>query len=321
MGKSKKKSKTPLGTLLDLLVYFAVRVVTGGVFLLGIENTYRIAALATALAERLPFRFARRPFHRAREHLRRSFPDWPEERIGRTARASVHNLICMALEILWTPRLIRPDTWRRHVRLVDAADAVRLLTARRGPLVFVTGHLGNWEIAGYTMAAVGLPSYTVARHVDNPYLNDFLFGVRERMGQRMIYKKGAAAKVPAAMDAGEVVCFVADQDAGRKGVFVDFFGRQASTFKSIALMAMRYDCPLLVVGCRRVGTFRFEIHCPRIILPAQWQGRDRPVHWITQEFARAIEQMARDCPEQYFWFHRRWKHRPKGQPRPPGGIA
>jgi KDO2-lipid IV(A) lauroyltransferase len=233
----------------------------------------------------------------------------------------VYNLICMALEILWTPRLIRPNTWRRHVRLVDMADAIRLLTTRQGPLVFVTGHVGNWEIAGYTMAAVGLPSYTVARHIDNPYLNDFIFGVRERMGQRMIYKKGAAAKVPAAMDAGEVVCFVSDQDAGRKGVFVDFFGRAASTFKSIALMAMQYDCPLVVVGCRRVGTFQFEIFSPRIIQPPEWRDRDRPVHWITQEFAHAIEQMARACPEQYFWFHRRWKHRPKGEPRPPGGIA
>ena len=84
MGKSKKKAKTPLGKLLDLLVYAVVRIVAGGIFLLGIENTYRIAGLLTWLAEHVPIRAGRRTFFRAREHLKRSFPDWPADRIDRS---------------------------------------------------------------------------------------------------------------------------------------------------------------------------------------------------------------------------------------------
>ncbi len=75
------------------------------------------------------------------------------------------------------------------------------------------------------------------------------------------------------------------------------------------------------MGCRRVGHFRFEIFPQRIIHPAEWRDRDDPLRWLTQEYTAALEAMARAWPEQYFWVHRRWKHRPKGEPPAPGGIG
>ena len=110
-----------------------------------------------------------------------------------------------------------------------------------------------------------------------------------------------------------------DQDAGPKGMFVDFFGTPASTFKSIALLALEYDA-LVIVGysirlpdCSMeedVGWSRFEVGCEALIDPRQLTSND-PVREITQLYTAALERAIRRAPEQYFWVHRRWKSQPR----------
>ena len=114
-----------------------------------------------------------------------------------------------------------------------------------------------------------------------------------------------------------------DQDMDSiSGVFVDFFSRPASTFKSIALMAMRHQAPIVVGYCRRMSdSFSFEISAEQIIYPHQWADAPDPLRWLTQTYTHALERIVRSDPAQYLWVHRRWKHRPKGEPRPPDGIA
>lgn len=308
----------PRNKVIDLVVYLLMRVVVMILRMFSLRANYR----ACRLAARLFCVVSRRHFGRAKAHIERSFPTWAPRRVDRVARESIRNMLYMFVEMLYTPQLIQPHRWRRHVTLKDIGPLARLLLERKTPVVLVTGHVGNWEIAGYTMACIGFPSYTVARHLDNPHVNDFIFDVRERAGQRMIYKKGAAEGIQRAMARKAPVCFVCDQDAGRKGVYVDFFGRKASTFKSIALMAMEYGTPLAVVVSRRLGDrFEFEITAPRIIHPREWADRPDPLEWITQEYTTALERFVRTVPQQYFWVHRRWKHRPKGERRTPDGIA
>jgi KDO2-lipid IV(A) lauroyltransferase len=111
---------------------------------------------------------------------------------------------------------------------------------------------------------------------------------------------------------GTTLCFIADQDAGKKGLFVDFFGRKASTYKSIGLLAISNDVPIGVGYSRRINNrFYFEIGVNRIIFPQEWADKDDPLTWVTAEYTRAIEQFVRDDPTQYWWLHRRWKHQPK----------
>jgi len=128
----------------------------------------------------------------------------------------------------------------------------------------------------------------------------------------MIYKLGAAARIARAFDSNEAVSMVCDQDAGARGLFVDYFGRPASTFKSIGLLAMQYDAPVAVICCRRLGgQFNFEIFNQRLIKPSEWADKDDPLRWITQEYTTALETAVRTQPDQYFWVHRRWKHAPR----------
>jgi KDO2-lipid IV(A) lauroyltransferase len=150
--------------------------------------------------------------------------------------------------------------------------------------------------------------------LDNPYVNRWLLGVRERQGQRIVAKRGATDEVTQTLESGGMVAFIADQNAGPKGIFVDFFGRAASTYKSIALLAMRYEVPVVIgYARRRAEAFVFDVGTQDVIHPRDWKDQPDPLRYITQRYTRAIEEMVRADPGQYLWVHRRWKTRPKGE--------
>jgi KDO2-lipid IV(A) lauroyltransferase len=308
----------PRNKFLDYLAYLALRLFAAFVHMAGHEANYRTACWIGNMM----YRFDRRHRHRALEHLRRSFPHWTEEKRCEVAKASMRNLVYLGVEVLFTTRLITPDRWRRHVKLTNMAETIRLLLEEKSGVITVTGHFGNWEVLGYIMATLGFPTVAVARRLDNPYVNEYILGIRERNGMKIVDKAGAAAEVEQVLARKGVVGFIADQDAGRKGAFVDFFGRKASTYKIIALLALEYNVPVIVGYAKRLDEkYHFEMGIQRMILPHEWAGKEDPVMWITQEYTKALEETVRGAPEQYLWVHRRWKHRPKGEPQPVDGVA
>jgi len=264
------------------------------------------------LAGAIWYRAIRRHRERASNHLRLAYgSQLTEPEIERLARQSMQQVAMMVIELLFTPRLINEWTWPRHVQLKSIQRAMDVLVSRRGAIL-VTGHYGNWELVGFMLATLGFPLTAVMRPLDNPYLNRFLMDVRAKRGLKLLYKKGASQSAGDILSGGGILGFIADQNAGHKGLFVDFFGERASTYKSIGLLAIEYNVPI-VVGCaRRMSErFRYDIECNRVIRPEEWVGREDPLLWITQEYTRAIEQCIRAAPEQYLWMHRRWKTRPR----------
>ncbi|MFP4105350.1 MAG: lysophospholipid acyltransferase family protein [Phycisphaerae bacterium] len=315
MPKRKNKTRNPIA---DYLVYVALRLFETVVHILGVSTSYAIARFFGDLM----YKFDRKHRRIAMEHLRRSFPDWDEPRRAKVARECCHELMFFGLELMLTTRLVNLWRWKRYIRLRDMSEPLRMVIERERGMIFLTGHYGNFEVAGYTMATLGLPTVSVARMQDNRYLNEHLLGIRQKKGQTILDKKGATAEIPNLLQQGEVVCLVADQDAGRKGVFVDFFGRKASTYKSFGLMAMNFNVPVVVGYGRRLGdTYKFEVGVQRIIQPEEWADKDDPLRWITEQYTHALEDIVREQPGQYWWFHRRWKHRPRGEQQPKDGIA
>jgi len=308
----------PRNRTIDLLQYVALRMVVVLLEVVSIETAYR----AGRWVGDVMWRVLPRQRRRAQRHLQLSFPDWPPERVDRVARRSFRNLIYLGLEVALTPRLITLDRWRQHIRVDGLAEALGFATRRREGLILVAGHFGSWEIAGYTIATLGFPAVAVARPLDNPYINDYLMGVRERTGQSILYKKGAAAGMADVLRRGDMLAFIADQDAGKKGVFVDFFGRLASTYRSVALVAHKTETPIVVGFGRRLSErFEFQIGVQRMIRPAEWAGKEDPITWITREYTRALEEVIRTAPEQYLWTYRRWRHRPDGTVAGDDGVA
>ena len=154
----------------------------------------------------------------------------------------------------------------------------------------------------------------MARTLDNPYLDRYLRSFRERTGQKLIPKSGGYDQMLEVLQSGRALSFLADQDAGQRGLFVDFFGRPASTHKAIALLAIEHRAPVVVGVARRIGPgFRYEIRCADIIQPGEFSGTADDVRLLTQRFTSALEGLIRQDPTQYLWLHRRWKHQP--QPR------
>lgn len=296
--------------LLDRLVYVGVRLASAAMHCFPVDSNLQTAQLIGDIM----YRVDRKHRERALANLRRSFPDMNPRQHQRLARQCMHQLVMLAVEVLFTTRLIRLDTWATYCRLENFNEALGLLLKPRQGLILLTGHYGNWEILGYVLATLGFETTSVARPLDNPYLNDWLLGVRERQGQKIVGKKGATTEVTDVLDRHGAVGFIADQNAGSKGVFVDFFGRKASTYKSIGLLAMQYEVPVVIGYARRNdGRFHFTLGVQDIIYPEQWKAQNDPLRYITQRYTRGIEDIVRADPGQYLWLHRRWKTRPRGE--------
>ncbi len=292
----------------DYSVYLLVRLVVGLCQAMSVEQSYRFADGLAAILYRVDKR------HRkiGMENLRLAFGDLYDD-AGRDAivRGVYRHFCRMLMEMLHIPRKLSLRNWRDRIRLVAPGPLIdRLL--KGGPIIMVTGHFGNWEMAGYLFGVFGFPPHSVARTLDNPHLDRFLRSFRERTGQKMIPKKGGYDQVLEVLQGKGVLSFLADQDAGERGMFVDFFGRPASTHKSIAILALEHRAPVVVGYARRVGDgFQYEVGCEAIIEPEEFTGTSDDARLLTQRYTSLLEDIIRRDPEQYLWLHRRWKHQPK----------
>ena len=280
------------------------------------ENLRTAAAIGTAFYKLGPKRAAR-----AERNIALSFPEWDEARVKEVAEASMQHMFQLFMvDSLVTPRLVGRDSWSNHVELGNIGPTLERLI-RGEPIIFVTGHCGNWELLGYVLATLGYPMTALARPLDNPLINDWLLGIRQASGLQVITKWGAMQQLPKILARNGQVGFIADQNAGDQGLFVPVFGRLASSYKSVGLMAMRYHVPVIVGQAARIeNDLKYRILVSDIIPPEDWADEPDPLFYITARYNRAIETLIRAAPEQYLWVHRRWKSRPRhereGRPFP-----
>ena len=302
-----KKKKRKHNPVTDWMTYIALRVLVVFLYVFDVETNLQFACFLG----RLLWKHYHRGRERALDNLRASFPEKSEEWIQQTGRRSCEHLAMLAVDVLYTPRLVKKHNWRYYSRFKTTERAKWLMQEGKG-LLMVAAHYSNFEIMGYMLGLFGFDVYSIARPLDNRFISRYLYDVRQRAGQKIIDKKGASELMDKIASSGTTLCFIADQDAGRKGIFVDFFGRKASTYKSIGLLAISNNVPIGVGYSRRVDNrFFFEIGVNRIIFPEEWQDKDDPLEWITAEYTKAIERFVREDPSQYWWLHRRWRHRPK----------
>ena len=298
-----------LRTAFDYLVYLMVRALILIVQAIPLSLLTAIAGgLARLFADVL--RVRRRV---AEENLALAFPGTSPEVIADTIRRMWEHLFLMVCEIAHSSRVIHETNWRRFIRLNGVRPLVKLLLEDR-PVILVTGHFGNFEIGGYLLGMLGFPTHTVARTLDNRFLDRFLNRFRGATGQFIIPKNGGHRQIEETVERGGTLALLADQDAGRKGCFVPFFGRPASTFKALALLSLEYDAPLAVVYVKRLDRpMTFEMGVQAILDPRNLADHSprAAVEHITRWYTSELEAIVRSAPEQYWWIHRRWKTQPK----------
>jgi len=271
------------------------------------QNLRTAGVVADAWAAMNPHRLAR-----AAGNVRRAFPEIPEAEVDALARASVRYMFrTYMVDAFQLPRLLTEETWPRHVDLDEARRGIETMIGDR-PAIFLAPHAGNWELLGFFPTLMGFRMHALARPLDNPYLWAWALGKRQARGMRVITKYGATDELQRIVTDGGRIALIADQDAGPDGVFVPYFGQMASAYKSVALLAIRYELPIVVgVALRHGAGFQYRIHTTEVIRPEDWADQEDPVFWITARYNHAMERAVMLDPGQYLWIHRRWKSRPR----------
>jgi len=197
---------------------------------------------------------------------------------------------------------------------VHGWDHVDKEIAQGKGIVFVTGHHGNWELAGAYVAARDVPVDAIARGMANPLTDDYVTRVREATGMVIVHDADAVRRAPRSLRAGRGVAFIADQGVlGLASTFVPFFGRPAKTPRGAAVFALRFEVPVIFVVALRKPSGKFRVIVERIE-PKRTGDMDQDVDRIVAEFTARLEHWVREEPAQYFWQHRRWRRQPPDTP-------
>jgi Kdo2-lipid IVA lauroyltransferase/acyltransferase len=269
--------------------------------------------LAAAVARLLLF-FLPKLRKTAEFNLRLAFPDRTEAQRREALKGMTRNLGWMAAEFARLPRYTRDNI--EDVVILDGHENFLEGKNRGKGVIYLTGHIGAWELSSYAHALYGFPLYYMARPLDNAPLDRLVNEYRGRSGNRPVYKNEAARLMLKVLKEGGTLGILADQNTmPGEGIFVDFFGKQACTTTGIARVALHTDAAVVPGyaywdGNLRKYRLRFE---PRVEL-IRTGDTERDIRENTQKFAKVIEEIIRKYPEQWVWAHARWKNRPEGEP-------
>jgi KDO2-lipid IV(A) lauroyltransferase len=214
--------------------------------------------------------------------------------------------------------LARPLQTTLDEMTMDGGEHLHGVMAEHGRALMLTAHLGNWEYLSAAHRIAGYPLAVVVRPLDAPVLQALADTMRRKTGVEIIDKRGALRPVLEALRRGRMIGILLDQNTSRReGVFVPFFGRAASTSRSMALLALRTRTPIVPIFIRREGPGRHRVVIePPVPVPASTNDMEEAVVELTARCTAVIERAVRQTPEQWLWVHDRWRTRPPaGGPR------
>ena len=247
-------------------------------------------------------------------NLRLAFPEWDEARRRKVIRGMVRNLGWMAAEFARFPRYTRENI--EDVLILDGHENF-LDGQRRGKgVLYLTGHIGAWELSSFAHALYGFPLHYMARPLDNARVDKLVNRYRCSSGNEPIFKNESARALLKILKEAGTVGILADQNTmPDEGVFVDFFSKSACTTTGIARVALHTGAavvPGYAYWDASIGKYRLRFE-PAVEL-VRTGNTERDIFVNTQRFAKVIEEIIRKYPEQWVWVHARWKVRPKGEP-------
>ena len=250
----------------------------------------------------------------AEVNLQIAFPDWSESRRNELIHGMVRNLAWMAVEFARFPKYSKENI--EQLVVLDSNE--NFLTGQRQGkgVLFLTGHIGAWELSSFAHASYGFPLHYMARPLDNARIDALVNGYRCLSGNRPIFKNESARVMLKVLKESGTVGILADQNTmPEEAVFVDFFGKQASTSTGIARVALHTDAavvPGYAIWDESLQKYRLRFEPPVELI--RTGDTERDVLENTQKFTKIIEDIIRKYPDQWVWVHGRWNTRPKGEP-------
>lgn len=296
--------------LADAAAYGVLRLVVAVIQTLPLDMGDRACRWLAAIAGG-KLRVRRRTFD---GNVEKVFPDASDASRQRLCREMWHSLFLMAMEIAWADRRLHRCNWSEHFAFGDNREMLSLLLSDR-PCISVSGHFGNFEVAGYVTGLMGLRTLAIARTLDNPFLDRWVKRFREAKGQFIVDKSGCATTVDRHLQNGGILAMLADQHAGNRGVWQPFMGVPASCHKALALFVLGGKVPMAVVNTRRIGgrPMRLQTCVDGILDPGKdpehpaLESVDTLTRWYNDRLAEGVAVAV----EQYWWLHRRWRSPPR----------
>ncbi|HEY2117688.1 MAG TPA: lysophospholipid acyltransferase family protein [Candidatus Acidoferrum sp.] len=246
-------------------------------------------------------------------NLQLAFPEWPEARRREVMQKMVRNLGWMAAEFARLPKYTKENI--EQFVILDGHENFLAGQSRGKGVIYLTGHIGAWELSSFAHALYGFPLQYMARLLDNKPLDALVNQYRGLSGNTPIFKNEAARGMLRILKNAGTVGILADQNTMHaEGVFVDFFGTQACTTTGIARVALHTGAavvPGYAYWDERIRKYRLRFEPP--VELTQTGNAEQDILENTQCFAKVIEGIIRKHPEQWVWIHARWKTRPRGE--------
>jgi Kdo2-lipid IVA lauroyltransferase/acyltransferase len=250
----------------------------------------------------------------AETNLRIAFPEWTEARREAVIRNMVRNLGWMAAEFARIPKYSKENI--EQIVVLDGNENFLESRKQGKGVLILTGHIGAWELSSFAHALYGYPLHFMARPLDNQRIDALVNSYRCASGNRAIFKNESARVMLKILKDSGTIGILADQNTmPDEAVFVDFFGKPASTTTGIARVALHTDAavvPGYAVWDENTGKYRLRFE-PAVEL-IRTGDAERDIRENTQRFAKVIEDIIRKYPDQWVWVHGRWSIRPRGEP-------
>ena len=241
------------------------------------------------------------------DNLRHAFPEKSEEDILMIAKASFRNLFTAYFEILYLDKLTAEQI-QRYIFFPESEKFKSYLKYGKG-LIVLTGHYGNWELCALATAVLAPEKYTlVVQKQRNPFINNFMLSMRSRFGSTLVVMERALRESLRALSNNEIVALIADQSGPESGVYVNFFGRPASTHQGPAIFQLRSGAPMVMGILIREGLEKFRIELEEIETTNLSGTDEEKIAELTQRHVSVLEKYIRLHPEHWLWMHKRWKH-------------
>ncbi len=245
----------------------------------------------------------------AHDNLQYAFSEKSDNWIKQVAKESFENLGITLIEILlmkyWSVEKINKIVKFQNVELFK-----KLHSENKG-VILLSAHFGNWEIGALAGEfQLGSKYLIIVEHQANDYVNSEINKIRTRFGNTVVSRYKAAREIVKTLQRGEVIALIADQSASEKNdVYVDFFGRPAATFDSPAILALKFDVPIVFCISFRQSNGDYIVRIKEVKhddLKNDIEG----VLELTRRYTKLLEDMIRENPGHWAWMHRRWKHTP-----------
>jgi Kdo2-lipid IVA lauroyltransferase/acyltransferase len=246
---------------------------------------------------------------RALDHLHKAFGQTLSDLdIERIARETFQNLAFNALEFARFPR-IGPERFMEKIEVVGGEHVEEVHQGGRGG-IFVTGHIGNWELCASCLKIHGYTLNAIARRIYLAPLDRKLVEMRKKMGVTTLYRNNSMRTMLRCLQKNEFLAILPDQDVRRiGGIFVDFFGHPAYTPIGPALLALASGAPLLIARAIRLGS-RHRITIDPPIYADRNASREKEIERLVTLYTKRLEAFIREHPSQWVWTHRRWRTQP-----------